>query len=164
MAARTTNQVLNQVLLVHNRSLARYLHDATPWFSPGEERAHETLELMRRDHEAMVDRLAIFITENGGVWDMGEYPMIFTAYHDVAFDWLLPQLLTRQEKMVWFLRQCVDQLRLAPAAKALVEEAVGLAKGHLESLQELTQPAKERPVVLAAVDHHADHGHHAGHH
>jgi hypothetical protein len=35
------------------------------------------------------------------------------------------------------LEECVEQLRLAPAAQSLAAEALGTAKGHLESLEEL---------------------------
>lgn len=164
MAAPSTNDILNDILLVHNRSLVRYLHDAVPWLKPNEDRVLVTLQQIATDQEQMVDRLGRFIEENGGHWDMGEYPMVFTAYHDVAFDWLLPVLIDRQQKTVSYLQRCVEQLSTAPMAKAIAEETVGLAKGHLELLEELKYPPKEGAVTLKVADTHDDHGHHDGHH
>ena len=140
MAASTTIDILNRVLLVHNRSLPQYLHDAAPWLRPDDHRSREALELIVRDQRQTVDRIGAFIEENNAIWDLGEYPMAFTGYHDVSFDWLLPVLIDRQKKTVTYLQRCAAELSLAPMAKALVEETVGQAKGHLEALEELQQP------------------------
>jgi hypothetical protein len=167
MPVSSTNEILNNVLGVHNRSLAKYLRDAAPWLRPGEGRVHDVLEQLAHDHDYVVDRIGRLIEEMNGVWDLGEYPMVFTAYHDVAFDWILHVLIDRQQKMIAYLQHCVEQLNLAPMAKALVEETVGMAKGHLELLEELKHPPKEpiaAPVLLAAHDDHAHSGHSAGHH
>lgn len=171
MPVSPTNVILNNVVVVHNRSLARYLHDAAPWLRPGEGRAHDVLEQMARDDDYVVDRVARFIEESNGVWDMGEYPMVFTAYHDVAFDWLLPVLIDRQQKKVSYLQRLTEELNLAPMAKSLVEETVGMAKGHLELLEELKHPPKEPAIAIGEATvpndephHHGDHHATAGHH
>ena len=146
MAASKTIEILNRVLLVHNRSLPQYLHDAAPWLRPNEERCQEALDLIVRDQRQTVDRIGAFIEENGGIWDLGEYPMAFTGYHDVSFDWLLPLMIDRQKKTILYLERCAAELSLAPMAKALVEETVGMAKGHLEALEELQRD----PAPVAA--------------
>lgn len=140
MTALSTNDILNRVLVVHNRSLATYLHDAMPWVRYGDNRAMETMRQMVRDQKQVVDRLATLILESNGAVEHGEFPMPFTAYHDVSFDWLLPLLIERQQKTVVYLQKCAEQLALAPMAKAVVEETVGMAKGHLEMLEELQKP------------------------
>jgi hypothetical protein len=43
-----------------------------------------------------------------------------------------------QQQDIAEIEQCVDALRLAPMAHALAEEALGMAKGQLESLRELS--------------------------
>jgi hypothetical protein len=37
------------------------------------------------------------------------------------------------------IEQLVERLQTAPAAKAIAEEALGMAKGHLDTLRELTR-------------------------
>jgi hypothetical protein len=137
MPTLSTIDILNRVLVVHNRSLPRYLRDAVPYFKYGQGHPVETLEAIARDQEQVVDRIGTYITENSQVFNLGEYPMVFTAYHDVSFEWVLPVLIDRQQRMINYLQHCAEQLNLAPMAKALVEETVGMAKGHLEMLEEL---------------------------
>ena len=38
-------------------------------------------------------------------------------------------------------QELVDRLHTAPAAKAIAEEALGMAKGHLDTLREFTKSA-----------------------
>lgn len=140
MTALSTNDLLNRVLVVHNRSLAAYLHDAMPWVRYGDDRAMETMRQIVRDQKQVVDRLSAMIVDNNGAVEHGEFPMPFTAYHDVSFDWLLPLLIQRQHKTISYLHKCAEQLALAPMARAVVEETVGMAKGHLEMLVELQTP------------------------
>lgn len=155
MTTLSTNDILNRVLIVHNRSLATYLHDAMPWVRFGDNRAMETMRQIVRDQKQVVDRLVTLIAENNGVAEHGEFPLPFTAYHDVSFDWLLPMLITRQQKTVQYLQKCADQLSLAPMAKAVVEETVGMAKGHLEMLEELQTPAQPAHGNLRPALHDA---------
>jgi hypothetical protein len=44
-----------------------------------------------------------------------------------------------QEQDVATIGQLVERLQTAPAARALAEESLGMAKGHLDTLRELTQ-------------------------
>lgn len=141
MTAYSTTDLLNRVLVVHNRSLPMYLIDASPWMRRGEKRELETLQQIARDHRQVVDRVGSLILDHNGQVELGEYPLAFTAYNDVAFDWLLSLLIERQQKMIQYLQQIADMLGLAPMAKSVVEETVGMAKAHLEMLQELQPPA-----------------------
>ena len=47
------------------------------------------------------------------------------------------------------LEECVDALRLAPAAQSLASEALGMTKGHLELLQKQTTNGKASTKVGA---------------
>jgi hypothetical protein len=159
----STNDILNRVLVVHNRSLPMYLHDALPWVRYGDDRAMETLRQIVRDQKQVVDRIGAMILENNGVFEQGEYPLPFTGYHDVAFDWVLDLMIERQQKTITYLQKCAEQLSLAPMAKAVVEETVGMAKGHLELLQELKHPVNgtpaHGPVKIGPADTHHEHAH-----
>ena len=155
MTELSTADILNRVLIVHNRSLPMYLHDALPWVRHGEDGSMETMRQIVRDQKQVVDRIGAMILDNTGVFEQGEYPLSFTGYHDMAFDWVLNLAIERQQKTISYLQKCAEQLSLAPMAKAVVEETVGMAKGHLEMLQELTTPANGTPSlkVGAAAAH-----------
>ena len=157
MTALSTNDLLNRVLVVHNRSLATYLHDAMPWVRYGDNRAMDTMRQIVRDQKQVVERLVAMITDNNGAAEHGEYPMPFTAYHDVSFEWLLPMLIQRQQKTIQYLQKCAEQLALAPMARAVVEETVGMAKGHLEMLEELLSAPKGDGSARLTI-HNAGHG------
>ena len=66
--------------------------------------------------------------------------MLYTAWHDVSFDFVLDKMIDKQRQDITAIEECVEQLTLAPLAKSVAEEALGAAKGHLESLEELKTP------------------------
>jgi hypothetical protein len=137
MISENTNDVLNRLLALHCRSLPTYLSYAAPWLHRGNEGAAATLKSVVADQQQISDRIGEAIVDNEGVVDYGEFPMDFTSYHDVSFDFLLDKLIDRQQAMVSEIEECVDELRLAPSYQALAQEALGMAKGHLDLFQEL---------------------------
>jgi bacterioferritin (cytochrome b1) len=146
MTADSTISVLNRLLVIHYRSLARYLSYASPTWHRGDDRARAVLHSISNDHQATVERLGELIIELGGIPDYGSFPIAFTGYHDLSFDFLLKRLIEHQRRNLASVEQCVDRLALNPLAKAVAEEALGAAKGHLESLLELQNPAPELAV------------------
>ena len=141
--APTTNDLLNRVLVLHERSLPVYVSyaladtlDATPKFAAA---IRQTVDDQRRT----VDRIATIVLDNGGMVDRGEFPMNFTAYNDVSAAFLLKKIIERQEKTIEMLQKIAEMLATAPYAQAAVREALGEAKGHLENLQELAAERAE---------------------
>ena len=139
MNSANTTDVLNRLYAMHNRSLPIYLSYARPWAVPGDRTSMETLDLIVADQKSMIERLGELILESGGDVFPGEFPMTFTSLHDLAFDYLVTQLVDFQQRFVEAIKDCVDQLNLAPMAKAVAEEALGLAQGHLDNLLDLTR-------------------------
>ena len=137
MSSADTNAILNRLLILHHRSLPMYLSYAAPWTQPGRESATQSLAWLVDAQNKMVDRLNEMILENGRVVDFGRFPLTFTSLHDLSFDYLLRQVIAQQERAVAEISVCVDALRLAPLAQALAQEALGEAKGHLDSLREV---------------------------
>jgi hypothetical protein len=143
MNAPTTNDLLNRLLILHERSLPVYVSyaladqlDATPKFAAVNRQ-------MVEDQRRTVDRLATLILDNGGEVDRGEFPMNFTGYNDLSVTFLLHKIIERQEKTIAAIEKIVEQLATAPFAQSLAREALGEAKGHLENLQELAaEPAE----------------------
>lgn len=136
-----TNAVLNRLRVIHNRSLPTYLSSAVPWSRAGGEAASETLAQIAEDHKTMVDRLGQLILENGGVTEPGSFPLEFTSLHYLSLDFLMGKLIETQQELIREIEDCVQQLHLSPSSQAVAQEALGEAKGHLESLKELAADA-----------------------
>ena len=145
MSSAVTNNVLNHLLILHTRSLPMYLSFAPPYCLRGEERAREALQHIVADHKAMVDRLGNMILDNNGTIQHGEYPMWFTGLNDLSYAYVVQQMIDLQKRDIAVIEDCLAQPELDPMARALAEEALGAAKGHLESLQELTWETSATP-------------------
>lgn len=141
MTSLDTNLVLNRLLAIHARSLPMYLVDASPWRQPGSSPAAKTLALIADDHRRVVDQIANLILENGGEVDTGDFPIHFTRFNDLSMDYLVQEVLRRQVQDIVQIERCIEDLALAPHAKAVAQEAHGAALGHLDSLKELTSSA-----------------------
>lgn len=128
---------LNRIYVVLSRSLPMYLVDAVPWTHRGSERTEETLSAICEDREQMIERIGALILDEDGTVAAGEFPMSFTGLHDLSIDYLLSMVVTEQKKIIAEIESCADELRLSPTLQAVAQEALGLAKGQLESLEEL---------------------------
>ena len=137
-----TLDVLNRLLEILCRSFPMYASYARPWKRRGDERAAETFAHIVADQSALAARVNAAIVEFGAIPNEGRFPIEFTDLHDLSMDYLVREAIVCQQRDIASIEQCVDALRLAPAACELALEALGLAKGHLESLKEVEkQPA-----------------------
>jgi len=132
-----TIDVLNRLAVLHHRSLAMYMSYAQPAWKRGDEKAKQTLALIAADEQATVDRLSQMISDANRNVRNGAFPMEYTGYHDLSFDFLLGKLIENQQDKILQIEEAVALLALSPMAKMAAEEALGAAKGHLQSLQEL---------------------------
>ncbi len=140
MAPKTSPvPVLNRLLVLHHRSLPQYLCSATPWSTARDSRTIQVLREIADDQRWIADQLGAMILAEHGRPHMGEYPMSFTGLHDLSLQYLMGEVAARQRKEIETIQECVAQLSDAPAAKALAENALGAAKGHLQNLDELDQ-------------------------
>lgn len=144
MPSSDTVDILNRVLVLLMRSFPQYLRYARPYVPPGREAVMETIDEIIAGQEALAERIGQFIFEAGGLPDHGKFPIEFTDAHDLQIDFLIREAIGYQKQDITDLEECVERLRLAPAAQSLAAEALGMAKGHLESLEEIAaqgQPA-----------------------
>ncbi|MCA9153971.1 MAG: hypothetical protein KDA55_05095 [Planctomycetales bacterium] len=141
MSAPDLNAILNRLLILHGRSLPMYLSYAHPVLARGEDAAGDVLRQIVADQQGLADRIGEMILECNGELVHGEFPMVYTGYHDVSFDFLLPKLIQQQIRDISIISRCSEALSQHPRAKALADEALGAAKAHLESLEELRRPA-----------------------
>ena len=148
MASKSTIEVLNKLLVLHTRSLPMYLSYAQPAWLRGDDHARETLQSIVEDQREIAERLGEMITEIGPL-NEGGFSMVFTAYHDLDFNFLLDRMIELQRRDIATIEKLISQLVLVPMAKAIAEESLGAARAHLESLQEL-KPSKLVPAVHSA--------------
>ncbi len=67
--------------------------------------------------------------------------MTFTDTHDLSLDYLVNELVDYQRQDIAAIEKCVADLNADGNGRALAEEVLGNARGHLESLKELLKPA-----------------------
>lgn len=137
MPDQTVVNVLNRLLTLHSRSLPTYLASARPWFSKRNSEEEAVLRHIAADQKLMVGRIGTVIMDLGGSVFPSEFPMEFTDLHDLRADYLVGQVMERQQREIDWMRQNLDPLRSEPAALAIGEEALGAAQAHLDSLNEL---------------------------
>jgi len=137
-----TYHALNRLLTILYRSLPMYLTYACPWTHRGDEQAVGVLRNIVSDGKQLADRVAQLVLRFGPI-EMGEYPRDFPDTHDLALDYLLKKLIDCQKADIKSLEECAASVSDDRQAAALALEALGAARGHLESLEELVgQPAK----------------------
>ena len=137
MPAADSIEVLNRLQIIHHRSLPMYLGYATPYLMRGDEKAREVLAQIVEYQKELVDRIGELIIERGGRVHHGEFPMYFTGLHDLSLEYLVRRMIADMKRDVAAIERCAAELDDDPLAKAIAEEALGAAKGHLDSLEEL---------------------------
>ena len=131
-----TLNLLNRLLAIHQRSFPMYLCSAPPFTGEPDEKASETLVQIVEDQTGMAKRIISLILSSGSQPESGDFPMEFTDMHDLTIDFVVRRSVGYQVQDIASIKACVEALRLAPTAHVLAEEALGMAKGHLESLEE----------------------------
>ena len=127
---------INRLLTVLERSLPIYLSYAKPWTRKGDQKATTALAHIVEDQQKLAARATELVLELGPT-NQGEYPNEFYDVHDLSLDFLLSKLVEFQKLDVTTLQRCAEQLRSDRQAAEVADEALGAARGHLETLEEL---------------------------
>jgi hypothetical protein len=130
---------LNRLLAIHCKSFPQYLRWSRPYVPAGRGDELEAIVAVAQDQDVLADRISRMIVDGDARPRSGEFPMEFTDLHDLDIDYLLKLAIKYQEQDLAAIQQLVERLQTAPAARALAEEALGMAKGHLDTLRELAQ-------------------------
>ena len=139
MSQPETVTLLNQLLAVICRSFPQYLKYAQPYIPGGRNQIMETLDSIVTDQNALAERLSHMIIDRDMLPRTGEFPMEYTDCHDLQIDFLLRAAIQYQDQDIAMISDVVNQLQSTPGAKSLAEEALGMSKGHRDSLQELLE-------------------------
>ncbi|MCC6492427.1 MAG: hypothetical protein IT424_05340 [Pirellulales bacterium] len=138
---------LNRLLGLHCKSFPQYLQWSRPHVPAGRGEELEAIRAIAMDQDALADRISRMIVDADALPRSGEFPMEFTDLHDLHIDYLLRAAVGYQEQDIATMERLVERLQTAPAARAIAEEALGMAKGHLDTLRELVQPPAKKPAV-----------------
>lgn len=132
-----TAPLLSRLLAIVRRSFPQYVKYSRPYVPPGREELMETIDSIVVDQDVLAQRIGNMLIDMQAPLRSGEFPMEYTDMHDLSIDYLIASAVDYQQQDITAIQQIAEQLQMAPAAKALAEEALGMAKGHLDSLQEL---------------------------
>jgi len=136
--------VLNRLLRIVYRSLPVYLVEMKPWPSYGSSKARELLLEIASDDRTMAARVAEAIHDQGGRTEAGQFPIEFSAVHDLELEFLIKQTIDWLKDEIAAIQRCADDLTGAPPLRSLAEETLATARRHLRSLQELTSTGELR--------------------
>lgn len=131
--------LLTQLLAIVSKSFPQYLRYSRFYVPPGRENVVETLEAIAADQDVLAERIGHMITEAEAPLRTGEFPMEYTDTHDLGIDYQLTAAIEYQQQDIASIERLIDQLAPFAAARSLAEEALGMAKGHLESLLEVVE-------------------------
>ena len=135
MASVNTTATLIRLSILHNRSLPMYLRYAEPWLNDKDEEAAAVIESIAESNDEYVDRFADLINEAGEQVPPGDFPIVYSGYHDLTVDFFNASLDPRADgRHPYHFEQCIEDLRTVPMARAVAEESLGAAKAHLDSL------------------------------
>jgi len=139
MSRSTTSSLLNRLLAIVVRSFPQYLQYARPYIPEGRENLLDSIHAMVADQNGIAERIGQMVIDGEFLPRSGEFPIEYTDTHDLGIDFLINMAIAYQQQDITAIGELAEQLQIAPAAKSLAEETLGMAKGHLESLRELVE-------------------------
>jgi hypothetical protein len=135
---------LNRMLTAFQYSLATYLSYARPWTHFGNARLLEAVRETAADHDAHARRLGRLILKRRGKVEADRFPTQFTAYNDLALDYLAPRLVEHERKLVDLVARNVLWLGDDTEARHLGEAIFAIERQHLRTLTELVSSSLPR--------------------
>jgi len=136
MKHRDVSSVLNRLIAMHGRSLPVYLTDAAPWVGQSNGHALDTLEAIASDQRLTVDRIADYVQRLGGTVEQGSFPTRYADWNDLSLSFLAARVAENLASDVTEMESLLPEVAADATATALTEEALGAAKGHLDTLAE----------------------------
>jgi predicted outer membrane protein len=105
-----------------------------------DEETRAVLQHLVTDQKTHSEQIARLVLDLGGSPNRGQRRDL-TPLNDLALGFLLQRIIECQEQDIGTIEECLNDLTEHAEASALAQEALGMAKGHLESLAELAQAA-----------------------
>ena len=144
LSKSSTGEVLNRLLILHQRSLPMFMTYAALWHSKQSGHAVQTLQHLVEDQKRLAGKISEYLQEMRWRIDPGEFPLEYTGLHDLSLTFLWPKLIDAQRGDVAEIEKCVASLANDPFARAIAEEALGAARGHLQTMEEVAPEITEK--------------------
>ena len=131
-------------------SLALFIDDSGIWSRPGPEELKLAIADLCTDLRSIFDRAGVLLDEQDIPTPQVEYPIRFTALHDIQLGYLLPQLQQETRGQVAAVEAWGDA---GGAAGDLLQEARTTLQSHVDVLQQLSaklassQAGADKPAV-----------------
>ena len=137
MPDRDSLAVLSRLYVLETWSLSAYLAGAYPWVAgqPAGER-NDLLDRIVQDQQAVASRVCEALLAAGAAPPAGEFPLRYTALNDLSLDYLRGFLLSDQRQRIAELERLRPRAQADEATLALLDEALGMERAHLDLLQE----------------------------
>lgn len=129
-------QRLQQIAALHHRSLPVYLTYARPWVRSGREMHARVIEDIAADHHELVEKILGVLREDGRPVLLGDFPLAFTNLNDLAFDFILKELIRYERHLKKTLETMVDEFPPGSVYRGVVDYGLGMAAGHLQNLED----------------------------
>ena len=128
--------LLNALVQMHCRSLPMYLASAAPWTTSEQTVGRALLQSIIADQGEIVDKFADVILQRDGIVERGAFPTEFTDLHDLSLDYLMHEMAEKQATNVKAIERATELLAGDDDALELCQRTLGVAKAHLDSLNE----------------------------
>jgi hypothetical protein len=142
MIDNASTLILQNVLRGERRSLLQYAGEAAPWTNVADQQLVGQLQKMIEEEQKVIVSLSDYLRRGGQNMPYVEpFPMGFTAYNFVSFEFLLKKIIEDQRKGVANLEKSVSAIPDLDG-KLFVENLLVINQRHLKALEGLVAAPK----------------------
>jgi hypothetical protein len=163
----TTNLTnLNQLAGMLDCSLARYLSNARPWCRRPYLLLGAITRRLAHEHERYAGAIVGLLQARRYNVNGYTFPMEFTYYNDLSFEYLAPRVLDNQRRLIALAKTVATHLASGRdhEAQRLVEKLLASLREYAALMEELLAPHRlataarltDRPAVKASRRSHQD--------
>lgn len=134
---RGSDVPLAELVRLLGSSLAMYVADAGIWSYPGDEEVKLAVADLVADQRNVHDRAAAVLDSRSVPVPGRDFPIRFTATHDVDLRFLLPRMLEELRRQVIALDGIIEASAEDPETLELGREARGTTLGHCDVLSQI---------------------------
>lgn len=124
-------------------AMALFIDDSGIWSRPGTEETKLALADLCTDLRDLFERAGVLLDAQDITTPQVEYPIRFTALHDIDLGYLLPQLQQETRNQIAAVEACGD---VDGDAGDLLREARTTLQSHLDVLEQLCQRKAAPPA------------------
>lgn len=128
--------LLSRLMQVLGSSLALFIDDSGIWSRPGAEEIKLALADLCTDLRSLFERAGVLLDNQDIAAPQVEYPIRYTALHDVHLNYVLPQVQRETRSQIAAVEAWGDQ---SGPAGDLLREARSTLQTHLDALDQVAK-------------------------